>query len=658
MSGKKVKPVEDSPAPSEARREWYREPVYLVNGALILLCVAIYAQTLSFDFINLDDNVFVTENPAVQSGLSWASFKWAMTSLYGSNWHPLTWLSHLIDVSLFGLSPGGHHAVNVVFHIANSLLLFALLRSLTGRIWESAAVAAIFAIHPAHVESVAWVAERRDVLSTLFWLLSTMAYVRYARNTKSERAYYAAIVLFGLGLASKPMLVTLPFTLLLFDYWPLARIDKWDAKTIWPLVREKLPFFGLAAAASAITFIAQQAGGAVQSVERFTLTDRGLNVIVSYAKYVAMLFYPTGLGLWYPFDANFSVLTVAVSAIVVVAVSAIAVWQMRERQYLFVGWFWFVGTLVPVIGFIQVGRQAMADRYTYIAYIGLSIAVIWLAAEAIQRFKLPRFVAPAIGALAVLAFTVAAAVLTSHWKNTETISRHTLAVTRNNYLIESNYCDHLRKLNRLDEATTQCLAALEHDPNLVQGHNGLGTILMQQGKYAEAKQSFERAIQADPKYTLAYGNLARAETALQNYGNAMEALAQAIATDTGGFFDDKRRAEAYSGIGIAALKEKKGEIAAECFRLALEATPDNQEFLRNLAMGYLLSGRSTDAARVLESAIRKNPTAEAYNTLGTVYAEQKRIQDATAMFQRAVQMNPNFAAAQQNLRQITAQGGQ
>jgi tetratricopeptide (TPR) repeat protein len=448
----------------------------------------------------------------------------------------------------------------------------------------------------------------------------------------------------------------MPFTLLLFDYWPLGRFENWNVKTLWPLVKEKIPYFALAIVFAAITYVAQSAGGAVQSTTVIPLNDRLLNVLVSYAKYVAMMFYPAGLGVWYPFDANFGAITIAVSALVLFGVSAIAIWQMRQRKYLFVGWFWYVGTLVPVIGIIQVGRQALADRYTYVSYIGLSIAVVWLIAEAVRRFNIPKPVVAAVSAAAFVALTVVAFIQVSYWKNTETLSRRAMAVTHNNYLIESNYCSYLEKLNRLDEATAQCRASIEHEPTVVYPYNALGAVQLKQGRYDEARQTLEKAVQIDPNYSLAYGNLAKVESNGPNYDKAMTYLAKAIETDKDGFFDPKRKAEAYSGIGVAALKAKQYDVAAAAFRSALESSPDNLEFVRNLSMAYRMTGKSDEAIRLMQDIIRKNPgSAEAYNTLGTIYAEQNKKAEAVAQFQKALQINPNFTPARNNLQRVNEQ---
>ncbi|MEP6904068.1 MAG: tetratricopeptide repeat protein [Actinomycetota bacterium] len=666
---------------------------YYVLAALAVVCLIIYAQTIGFDFINLDDDIYVYENPFVSRGFNFTNFKWALTAFHAANWHPLTWISHALDASFFGLNAGGHHAVNLIFHIINSTLLFVVVNKLTNAFWKSAIVAALFAVHPAHVESVAWIAERKDVLSTLFWLLTTWAYLRYTEervesqesrvesqneletnkydeSTKSKnkkngstsdfrhstKYYILTILLFALGLMAKPMLVTLPFVLLLIDYWALERFDKWNASNLLPLIKEKLPLFALTAISAGVTIFAQKAGGAIQTIETISLSDRIFNAVISYAKYVVMLFYPVNLGVWYPFENNFSVAQITVSLVLLVGITAICCWQIRERKYLFVGWFWFLGTLVPVIGILQVGRQSLADRYTYIPYIGLSIAVIWLFGDIFERLKLSKTIIAAICGICLLALTVLSFRQVSYWKTSETLFVRTLSITGKNYLVKNNFCNYLEKKNRFDEATAQCQSAIADDPRLPDAYNTLGTVQIKQNKFDEAKANFEKAAQINPNFMLAYANLAVVETNQNNFDAAAENLKKAIGLDTGGFFDASRLLDAYSGLAVASLKQKNYAEAAEFFQKALEITPNNTDFQRNLALSLHKQGKSAEGIRILEETIRKNPNLpEVYNTLGLIYAEQNRKPEAIAQFQKALQISPNFTPAQNNLRMAMEQ---
>jgi tetratricopeptide (TPR) repeat protein len=638
-------------APAAGNFAAQRKQDLMIAGLIALACVVIYGQVVGFDFINLDDDIYVYENGAVAAGLSARSIAWAFGTFHAANWHPVTWISHQLDVTLFGLNAGGHHVLNVAFHTANSLLLFFLLRTITADRWKSAVAAAIFAIHPAHVESVAWIAERKDLISTLFWLLTSLAYVRFTKDADNRRYYWIALTLFGVGLMAKPMLVTLPFVLLLLDYWPLKRLDEFSWSRLSPLVQEKLPFLALSAVSAIITIIAQSSAGAVQTFERFSLQDRIANSVVSYARYFVMMFYPADLGVWYPFDRDISSAQVAMSAILILAISGFSVWQIRKRSYLFVGWFWFVGTLVPVIGLVQVGRQGLADRYTYVPFIGLSIALIWLVAELADLVRIPVLAKQAAIVIALAILSTVAFSQVSHWKNSETLYTRTLQVTNSNYLVEANYCRYLEKLNRLDEAFNHCSVATANDPRGTDAFNTLGSVQLKQGKLDDAKQNFKRAIEIDSGYALAYANLAIAATKQDNVETALAYFDQAVNKDAAGYFDARRRAEGYSSIGYAALVQKRFDVAAKCYEQALDAVPDNPDFQRNLAISYRAQGRPGDAIRLLQSILQRNTnSAETHNTLGIIYAEQNRRQEAILEFQRALQLNPNFSQAQTNLK--------
>ena len=645
---KKRRRETESHVPSSSRTLRYD---LMVAGLLALFCIVVYYKVTGFDFINLDDDIYVYENAMVTAGLSAKSIAAAFASFHATNWHPITWISHQLDVSLFGSNAGSHHAMNVALHIANSILLFFLLSGMTADRWKSAIAAAVFAIHPTHVESVAWIAERKDVLSTLFMLLAFFAYWRYTRDIANKQRYWLTVLLFAIGLMAKPMLVTFPFLLLLLDYWPLKRIDEFRWANLRPVIVEKIPFLILSATSAVVTIVAQKSGGAVQSFETFSLQDRISNAIVSYEKYVGMMFYPANLGVWYPFDKNLTGLEVGGSAIFLIVVSAICIWQIRKRPYLFVGWFWFVGTLIPVIGIVQVGRQGLADRYTYIPYIGLSVAVIWLFAEFAERFRVPVVARGAVAGVAVAILGVVAYGQVSYWKNSETIYTRTLKVTENNYLVEANFCRYLDQLNRLDEASRHCSSAVAIDPRGVDGLNTLGDVQLKQGKLDDARQNFQKVTEIDSNYSLAYANLGIIETRSENFEAAINYFDEAVSHDAAGSFDAGRRADAYASIGSSALAKKKYDMSVKAYERAIDAVPNNGDFQRNLATSYRLLGRPEDAIRMIESLIQKTPNSpEAYNTLGIIYAEQNRMPEAIVQFQRALQINPGFSPAQSNLK--------
>ncbi len=625
--------------------------VYWIAAGLAALSLAIYLRTIWFDFVLIDDDSYVTDNPFIANGLSLASTVWAWTSVHSSNWHPLTWMSHAADISMFGMNAGGHHAVNVILHSLNGVLLFVLLRRLTGAVWKSALVAAIFVAHPAHVESVAWVSERKDVLSTAFWLGSTLLYAAYVHGKGRTNMLWGSVALFALGLASKPMLVTMPFTLLLLDIWPLRRLESVNFSSVLPLVKEKLPYFVLSVISIVLTIVAQGSSGAIQSMERFAIGDRIANALVAYVEYIGMFFVPVNLAAWYPFEPGVPIWAAAGALLVLIAISAASLWQIRERGFLFAGWFWFVGTLVPVIGIVQVGRQSMADRYTYVPYIGLSIAVVWLAAELIERVKLDRRVAGAAAGIIVIAMTAAAYVQTGYWKDSETLFTRTLAVTERNYFIEHNYCYYLQQRERLSEALNYCTAAIGHDPNLAEAYNTLGSIYLKQQKFDDARENFRRAIELRPGYSQAAANAALAAAGSGDFDAALAVIESGSANDRDGFFTGPRSFEIYSKTGSEAMRQKQYSAAISLFTKALAAQPRSPEIERNLALAQHLSGNSAEAIRILETAIKAgSSTPEMHNSLGLIYGETGRPQEAAQQFQRALQLNPNFEPARNNLR--------
>ncbi len=477
----------------------------------ILVCVALFVVTLvvfwgvtANEFISFDDDEYITANPQVQAGLTGESVAWAFANYHSNNWHPLTWLVHMTDQELFGEDAGGHHLTSLLFHALNALLLFLVLYRLTGSLGSSALVAALFALHPAHVESVAWAAEKKDVISTLFAILTIGAYARYVRSASAGR-YALALGLFALGLLAKPMLVTLPFVLLLLDYWPLGRCcGEPPASRPWStLLLEKVPFLVLAAASSWVTLLAQQSGGVLKTLESFPLGTRLANAIVAYAAYLGKLVWPSKLAILYPHPHEFPFWQVGGAALLLAAITA-AVFVMRRRQpALIVGWLWFLGTLVPVIGLVQVGNQAFADRYTYLPYIGLFVAIVWTLRSLLDRKVVVVAVVVVLSTLGVRTWYQ-----TRHWKDTITLFRHTVAVTQNNYLIHDNLGNLLAGEGHLDEALEQYREAVRIRPAFTQGHYNAGVALSKAARYEEAVPYFDEAVRQQPDFVKAHFNLA------------------------------------------------------------------------------------------------------------------------------------------------------
>ena len=539
--------------------------VLLLLAGIVLIA---YSSVGHLPFINLDDDLYITENAQVQQGLSWDSVMWAMTTLEEAFWHPLTWLSHMLDYQLFGLNPAGHHLTSLLLHLANVLLLFGVLHQMTGAVWRSALVAALFALHPLNVESVAWVAERKNVLSTFFWLLTMGAYVGYVRKPSWQR-YVGMMGILVLGLMAKPMLVTLPCVLLLLDYWPLGRLGKeWKElpRRLPRLVLEKLPLFIPVAAASVLAIQAQSQAGSLPSWEGLPLGTRVANAVLSYGLYLKKLVWPTDLAVFYPHPGNsWDIGSVALAALVLGGISLGVWWQGRSYGYLVVGWLWYVGTLFPVSGLVQVGGHAMADRYAYIPLMGLFIMLVWGMAEMGDRVRLRREWLVGAALCLLVALAVLTSVQLSYWRNSIILFQHALDSTADNHMAHSNLgiaflqeddlddaIDHfynaieiqprfavvhsnlgiaLRRKGLLDEALKHSTRAVQIDPGLAKAHNNLGIVVFQKGRVNEALQHFRKALEIKPDYATSFYNLGVVLEDLKRLEEAIESFRQALNLD-------------------------------------------------------------------------------------------------------------------------------
>src|SRR6266567_568580 len=463
---------------------------FLIAGALAIVTLAIYAQVIGHQFITLDDPTYIQENPMVNRGVTGAGLVWAFTTFYATNWHPLTWISHMIDCQLFGTFAGGHLLVNALIHVANTLLVFWFLLRTTHARWSSALVAALFALHPLHVESVAWASERKDTLSTFFGLLSLIAYVRYAEAPSIRRYAWVAIML-ALGLLAKPMLVTWPFVMLLLDYWPLRRFDLTSrrevATKLWPLLREKIPLFALVAVSAVVTSVAQSHLGAVRTFTQFPIAPRLSNVLVSYAKYLLLAFWPNDLAVFYPFPkGGIPAWQIIGAALLLIAITAFCFFQRKIRPYLIVGWLWFLGTLIPVIGLVQAGGQTMADRYFYIPSIGLFIALVFGLADVAKSWRVAPSLSTGIAFGVLLTFATLTNAQIHRWRDSFTLFEHTLAVTPPNRLIEYDLGLAFAESNRYDEAAPHFEKALQIRPNDYKSLLYMGISRFYQGRLPEA----------------------------------------------------------------------------------------------------------------------------------------------------------------------------
>ena len=544
---------------------------WLFAIVLALLAIVVYAQLSSHEFISVDDGDYVYKNAHVTGGLTAENVKWAFTTGHAANWHPMTWMSLQADVSAFGAEAGPIHVANVAWHVLNTLLLFGLMRAMTGSHWRSAFVAALFAVHPAHVESVAWIAERKDTLSAAFWFGTTWAYVTWVRQSTPAR-YAMMLVLFALGLMSKPMLVTLPATLLLLDIWPLNRTSvPWSRRLL-----EKAPLFALAAASSVITMFVQQA--AMASFELVPFPIRLANAVLSYGRYLVTLFWPANLAFLYPLTEP-PMGRVIAAGVAIVAISFLA-WRMRrEWPFLLVGWLWFLGTLVPVIGIIQVGGQALADRYTYIPAIGVFIAVVWLVGAIATRARIARAIPIGVGAVALAALTIAAHAQASTWATNETLWRHTVESTTGNprALIELGVV--YGRQSRHAEAEAQFLRALQLRMTPVDAKDlfpNLSGALMAQGKVTEAIPQLVQAIDLDKtrvdlrhQLALAYVRVGRNEEAIASWREAVRI--------------DPKFEDAYLGMGVTLANTGRIEEARQALTELLRINPNRKDAQQALA---------------------------------------------------------------------------
>ncbi len=584
-------------------RDLKKTLVFTIYTALIVITLLVFWQVRNFDFVSYDDGNYVYENDYVLTGLTPDSIAWAFTTGESANWHPLTWLSHITDVQIFGLRPGTMHLINLLFHIANTLLLFALMKRFTSSLWPSAFVAAAFAIHPMHVESVAWISERKDVLSCFLFLLTLTAYTSYS-NRPSALRYITVIIIYILGLMAKPMLVTVPFVLTLLDYWPLNRI-KWR-KSDLKLILEKIPFLIFAGLSSVITFLVQQSSGAVADIEYVSIGSRIANAFVSYITYIEKIFWPTNLAVFYPLQTGIPFWQTAVCVLLFAAIFFTVFWFGRKHKYLITGWLWFVITLIPVIGIVQVGSQAYADRYTYIPYIGLFIILALSAKEYIAQQPKLKSVAILLISAILIALGITAYRQTSFWSNGITLFSQTLKVTKKNYTAYNSLGVAYDMIARPDDAITAYQRAIKINPDYYTAYFNLGIVYRSLGRHEEAIAANEQAIRIKPDYPQAYNNMGISLSRFGRFQEAANAYQQAIRLNPD-------YADAYCNWGNIYLKIGRFPQAIELYKKALSIQPNYAKAHFMLGKIYLNAGDKN--AAMGEYTILQNLNTELANQL-------------------------------------------
>lgn len=645
--------------------------VRLIRLGLIVLTVVALGGVCRNDFIDMDDGVYVAENPAVQAGLTTKGLKWAVTTFHAGYWQPLTWLSLQLDAQFDAQFHGDdpkrtegqphaafvYHVTNLVLHLACVLLLFGVLRKMTGADGSSAVVAALFAVHPMHVESVAWVAERKDVLSTLFWILTMGAYRRYAAAPSVGR-YLLVLVSYMLGLMAKPALVTLPFVLLLLDYWPLKRSKRTTAPELpsdkptsvgaswgW-LIVEKLPMLCLLVAFSAVTFYAQQRVGAVIPVDKLSLEIRVGNALTAYVAYLGTTFWPINLAVFYPLNVAAAYphafqappwRELGAAAAILSAVTLLAAWRARRQPYLLIGWLWFIGTLVPVIGLAQAGEQARADRFCYVPHIGLFIMLIWGGADLLARCRAPAFVGPSLACAVLAGCVLFTWRQVGYWRDSTTLWEHTLQVTTNNYKAHGNYGLVLFHQQKFDEAARHFNQAVQFGAGSPTLYYNLGVARLAQGHLPDAAQAFSEALRLRPQYGDALNNLGVVLLRMRQFDEARQKLSEAVQIDP-------NRADTHFNLGVALLESGRLDEAVTHFNDALALQPDYADARANLGVALMREGKLAEAEQAFAALVRQAPNnVQGHVGLGFLAFNQGKLTEAKAHFQEAAQRDPTSA---------------
>jgi len=606
--------MKNSQRSSQSALRWRRAGICLALAAVTL---AVFGQTAWHQFINFDDDEYVANNPVVTQGLTFQGVAWAFTHFHAANWHPLTWLSHMLDCELYGLQPGGHHLTSVLLHTGAVIALFLALQRMTGALWRSAFVAAVFAIHPLRVESVAWVAERKDALSGVFFMLTLWAYVRYVEKSAAlpsastlqrftlhaSHYYLLGLLCFALGLMSKPMLVTVPLVLLLLDYWPLQRFNAsprhpMSGFTLQGSIMEKIPFILLSAASCVVTLFAQR--HAIKLDELLPLRERLGEALLSCRVYLVQMVYPAKLAAFYPFPHRISGWDAMMAAALLAVISAFAWGERRTRPWLLTGWLWYLVMLLPVVGIIQVGGQAHADRYTYLPQIGLYVAVTWLAADLAAKWRVGPMALGSLMSAIIAILIVCAWKQAAYWKNSETLWRHALACTTDNPVALLNLGHELYTNGRLEETEALYQKALQEEPDNAQFHNNLANALRESGQTNEAVGEYEKAVQINPHLAEAQFNLGKALSLAGRQDEAIPRFEAVLQIDPGFL-------PAHISLGNALLQRGQPAQAATHFQSVLKIRPNDAGMHQNLGLCWFQMGRMEEAKSEYEQALQLQP---------------------------------------------------
>jgi Flp pilus assembly protein TadD len=638
----------------------------LVYGFLVITALAAYWPVLKCEFVKYDDDKYVTENPHVRQGITYDSVIWAFTTPHYHMWHPLTSLTNLLDYQLFGLNPTWHHLTSLLFHIASTLLLFGILKRMTAAVWPSLFVAAAFALHPLNVESVAWVSERKNVLSTFFWMLTIAAYIRYTDRSCLGR-FLLVVLVFALATLTKPIVVTLPFVLLLLDYWPLERLqfkradeeqeveqaetEQVDGRRVplWRLLVEKIPLFVLVGVLSAVTFIAQQRGGVMSGWHNVPLKYRLANALVSYVTYISKMVWPTRLAVFYPHPFNkLPIWQVVASVLVLLTVSVAVLWFARRRKYLTIGWLWYLGILVPVIGLVQVGSQAMADRYTYLPFIGLFIMIAWGMYELLANWRYRRIALGASALAVLLTLAVCTRLQLRHWRNSSTLFERAINVTDNNFVMNNNYANVLKNMGQVEKAIEHFDKVLQIRPDSPEIYNNLGNALRKLGRFDDAIMCYRKALELKAYFPQARYNLAaelarqgRTDEAIEHYHLALRLRPDDV--------------ETLSGLGFALAQKGQFDEAIGYYQKALELEPDNIIACGRLGLALAGVKKFDEAIEQFQIVLKATPKdVEMHCNVGILLAAQGKTDEAIKAYRQALKIEPNYTKAHNLLKEAEA----